>query len=106
MDSWRSSKKKRQNQFNKFKKNILKIYIIGKNTNFFKKQINTKIEHKVTRDIKNSLIEILKNTRLYGNKNISILFSPAAASFDQYLNFEKRGDQFKKLSRIYARKYI
>ncbi len=88
------------------KKNILKIYIIGKNTNFFKKQINTKIEHKVTRDIKNSLIEILKNTRLYGNKNISILFSPAAASFDQYLNFEKRGDQFKKLSRIYARKYI
>ena len=88
------------------KKNILKIYIIGKNTNFFKKQINTKIKHKVTRDIKNSLIEILKNTRLYGNKNISILFSPAAASFDQYLNFEKRGDQFKKLSRIYARKYI
>ena len=88
------------------KKNILKIYIIGKNTNFFKKQINTKIEHKVTRDIRNSLIEILKNTRLYGNKNISILFSPAAASFDQYLNFEKRGEEFKKSSRNYARKYF
>ncbi len=88
------------------KKNILKTYIIGKNINFFKKQINTKTKYKVTRDIKNSLIEILKNTRHYSSKKISILFSPAAASFDQYLNFEKRGDQFKKLSRIYARKYI
>ena len=106
LDSWRSSKKKRQNQFNKLKKKYFKDLYNWQKYKFFKKQINTKTEHKVTRDIKNSLIEISKNTRLYGNKKISILFSPAAASFDQYLNFEKRGDQFKKLSRIYARKYI
>ena len=36
----------------------------------------------------------------------SIIFAPACASFDQFENFEKRGDEFKKLSKHYARKYI
>ena len=30
------------------------------------------------------------------NDNITILFSPAAASFDEYKNFEERGTMFKK----------
>ena len=29
-------------------------------------------------------------------KNYNILFSPGAASFDQFLNFEQRGKIFKK----------
>ena len=29
--------------------------------------------------------------------NKTILFSPAAASFDQFANFEARGDYFNKL---------
>ena len=37
--------------------------------------------------------EVLSN----GNLKSTILLSPAAASFDQYSNFEKRGDDFKKL---------
>ena len=28
--------------------------------------------------------------------NLTILFSPAAASFDEYKNFEERGEMFKK----------
>ena len=32
-----------------------------------------------------------------GNSKKTILLSPAAASFDQYKNFENRGIQFKKL---------
>ena len=39
-------------------------------------------------------------------KNNTILLSPAAASYDQFINFEKRGDEFKKISKIYARKFI
>ena len=39
------------------------------------------------------------------NENI-ILLSPCAASFDQFKNFEDRGNQFKKLSKIYAKKLI
>ena len=39
-------------------------------------------------------------------KNNTILLSPAAASYDQFKNFEKRGEEFKKLSKHYARKFI
>ena len=32
-------------------------------------------------------------------KNKTILFSPSAASFDQFKNFEQRGKNFNKLAR-------
>ena len=32
----------------------------------------------------------------------SILFSPACASFDQYQNYEERGDHFKSLVKKYT----
>jgi UDP-N-acetylmuramoylalanine--D-glutamate ligase len=31
----------------------------------------------------------------------TMLFSPACASFDQFINFEKRGNFFKKIVRKY-----
>ena len=48
----------------------------------------------------------MKDIRFLNKENNSILFSPASASFDQFLNFEDRGNTFKKLSIKYARKYI
>ena len=88
------------------KKNITQSYIIGKNIDFFKKQIEKKISYKITKNLKNSVIQILKDINLSKTKSNTILLSPASASFDQFLNFEKRGDEFKKLSKYYARKYI
>ena len=90
----------------KYKKNIIKSYIIGKNINFFKNQIKGKLEFSVTKNLKNSIIEILKDIRSRKQSDKSILLSPAAASFDQFTNFEKRGEEFKRLCRIYARKFI
>ena len=34
------------------KKNIIKCYLIGKNTNFFKKQIKNKINFSITKNLK------------------------------------------------------
>ena len=93
-------------KFNDLKKNIIKSYIIGKNINFFRKQIKNKINYSIALDLNRSLIQILRDIKTSKNKKNSILLSPAAASFDQFLNFEKRGDEFKKLSRYYARKYL
>ena len=53
-----------------------------------------------------TVIQIIKDVKKYKTKKNTILFSPASASFDQYLNFEKRGEHFKTLSKRYARKYI
>ena len=88
------------------KKNILRSYIIGKNINFFKKQIKGQIKFCETRTIRKSIIKIFKDIRTLKKQNNTILLSPSSASYDQYSNFEKRGDEFKKLSKLYARKYF
>ena len=89
----------------KIKKNIIKCYIVGKNTDFFKKKIQNKINFSITKNLKTSLITILKDIKLFNIKENTILLSPASASYDQFMNFQKRGDEFKKLSRVYARKF-
>ena len=90
----------------KLRKNIIKSYIIGKNVNFFKKQLKNKVSFFVAKSLKSSIVRVLRDIKLFNKKNNTILFSPASASFDQFLNFEKRGEKFKELSKYYARKYI
>ena len=91
---------------NGLKKNILRSYIIGKNMNFFKKQIRGKIKFYETGTIRKSILRIFRDIRALKKKNSTILLSPSSASYDQYLNFEKRGEEFKRLSKFYARKYF
>tara|TARA_Y100001958_G_C21168927_1_gene501114 strand:+ start:62 stop:1318 length:1257 start_codon:yes stop_codon:yes gene_type:complete len=91
----------------KFKKNILKAYIIGKYVNFFRDKLISQVKFKVSRNMKNAIKDILKdlqNEKVH--KNYTILLSPASASYDQYKNFEERGKFFKKIARFYARKFI
>ena len=92
--------------FKNIQKNIIKSYIIGKNIAFFKKQLQKKIKYCVTKTLNKSLLEIFKDIKFLKKKNYAIILSPASASFDQFANFEKRGEEFKKLSKDYARKYI
>ena len=99
-------KKNDRFNINNVKKNIIRSYIIGKNTNFFKKQLQNKVSFYITKNLKNSVIKILKDIKFFKKKNNTILLSPASASFDQYSNFEDRGNAFKKLCKFYARKYV
>jgi len=88
------------------KNNIIKSYIIGKNINFFKKQLKNKVKFSVTKNLKDAIISALKDIKLFKKINNTILLSPGAASFDQFKNFENRGNEFKKLSILYAKKFI
>ncbi len=93
-------------KISRFKKNIIKCYLIGQNINFFKKQLKGKLVYSSTKNLKDSIIQIFKDCRVHKNSHYNILLSPAAASFDQFKNFEKRGEEFKRLCKIYGRKYI
>ena len=99
-------KKNDKINLNNVKNNVIKSYIIGKHTNFFKKRLKNKIKFSITKNLKNSIISIIKDLKPFRNVNTTILLSPGAASFDQFKNFETRGDQFKKMSRLYAKKLI
>ena len=88
------------------KNNIIKSYIIGKNINFFKKQLKNKVKFSVRKNLRNAIIQALKDVKLSKQTSNTILLSPGAASFDQFENFENRGNEFKKLSRLYAKKFI
>ena len=87
--------------------NIIKAYIIGKHINFFKKQLINKIDIYVANNLENSVIKVHQDIKfLKQKKKYVILLSPSAASYDQFLNFEKRGEKFKKLVNKYAKKFI
>ena len=79
----------------KFGKNI-KAYIYGKDINFFEKKIKKKIKFKKYKNLIDALKDVYRDCIL-DKKKKNIIFSPAAASFDQFQNFEKRGKYFNFL---------
>ena len=79
----------------KYHKNI-KAYIIGSNNFYFSDEFKNKINFKYSKNLKNAILTI-KNDIKKDKKEKTILFSPAAASFDQFKNFEHRGKYFNLL---------
>ena len=94
---------KKGDRFNlskKYYKNI-NAFIYGKNSKFFEGQLKGKVQFKKFKKINDALkdiIQIIKNQKLV---NKTILFSPCAASFDDFKNFEDRGQFFNKLIKKY-----
>jgi len=80
----------------KYYKNI-RGYIFGKDKSFFVKKLNNKIKSNTYKNLENILKKIVQEVRLKKNKHSYILFSPSAASFDEFKNFEDRGNYFNNL---------
>ena len=76
-------------------KNVKKIYIIGLEKKIFFDAFEKYTEIVYVKEMKKAIKTAFLNSKKE-KKIISILLSPAAASFDQYKNFETRGNAFKK----------
>jgi len=72
-------------------------FIYGENKNFFNKQLRGKVKfknYKNLQDAVKNVFSIIKKKRFV---KYTILFSPCAASFDRFKNFEERGLYFNRL---------
>ena len=97
---------KKNDTFNLNKKyfNNINAYIYGNNTSFFKRILSNKIKYSIFYNINKSLEIIFKDINKNQDYKKVLLFSPAAASFDQFQNFEERGKYFNKIIQKYVKK--
>ena len=95
---------KKGDKFNlskKYFKNI-RAFIYGKNKKFFISELENKIDYHIFNNLKDALKKIITIVKKNRFSNQTILFSPSAASFDNFKNFEDRGLYFNKLIKKYS----
>ena len=82
-------------------KNI-KAYVFGTNKNFFINKLKKIMKYESFLDLKNVVKRFPCRSYIQMDKtHKTILFSPSAASFDNFKNFEKRGEYFNQLIKKY-----
>ena len=77
----------------------IKAYIFGRNKISFIKELKNKMKYEHFDDLKQALKKIILDIKVkkIQKEHKTILFSPSAASFDSFKNFEDRGEKFNKL---------
>ena len=94
----------KENNFDQLKfniENVSRIYLIGEAAPLIAKSF---VDHKIEQCY--TLNKALHRAITNAKEGDTILFSPACASFDQYLNFEERGKHFISLVKEYRKNII
>ena len=84
---------------NKYINQLVMVFVIGSNENPFFNYFNKRTKTYYVRNLSKAVKMALSSVKDSKSKS-TILFSPGAASFDQFKNFEVRGEKFKKLIRF------
>ena len=72
-------------------------FIYGENKNFFNKQLRSKVKFKNYKNLQDAVKNVFSIIKKKRSVKYTILFSPCAASFDSFKNFEERGLYFNRL---------
>jgi len=80
-----------------FFRHVEHAYLVGEASSIFEKELNGKINYTLAGNIETAIRRALVDIDRSRVKKPIILLSPACASFDQFNNFEERGDFFKKI---------
>ena len=76
---------------------IKHVFLIGEAQEQFSKTLHNSVSHFKCENIETALSSALDKVNQEKRPNSVILFSPACASFDQFRDFEERGEVFKDL---------
>ena len=82
--------------FNTVKKRVKKCFLIGESTELIFKQVSNYFPSYKCFKLNKAIDQIFLELLDYGSK-VTILLAPACSSFDQFNNFEERGEQFKEM---------
>jgi UDP-N-acetylmuramoylalanine--D-glutamate ligase len=74
-----------------------KAYLIGEAAPGFAAELDGRVPHVVTGTLEAAVIRAAEDAQAAGLPEAVVLLSPACASFDQFRNFEVRGDAFREL---------
>ena len=78
---------------------IRKAYLIGEAAKEFAATLGRDVPHEIAGTLDKALSAAARDAEAFSAPEPVVLLSPACASFDQYRNFELRGDAFRDLVR-------
>ncbi len=78
---------------------IAKAYLIGEAADDFAKTLGNRVPYEITGTLDKAVAQAASDAAKDAAPEMAVLLSPACASFDQYPNFEIRGDAFAKAVR-------
>lgn len=78
--------------------NIAKAYLIGASAETFARTLDGAVAYEISGTLDKAVAAAARDAAAQGGAgDTCVLLSPAAASYDQFHNFEHRGDRFRKL---------
>ena len=89
-------KEKKLNKIKEAIPNIIKVYLFGKSSIFFANYLKNKIIFEKFSTMKEAFLKAYIDARKI-KKYCCIILAPACSSFDQFNNFQERGNIFIKL---------